>query len=109
MKVWITCLLSLIFTLPALAQTGASPYANSSGKPSDASLDAQSGNLDIFSLVHRANLANTKTFSEFKQNSGQELDDAVAKFRARTPLRISPAVLQAAPTTVPAAPTTPPR
>ncbi|WP_287130101.1 hypothetical protein [Candidatus Cyanaurora vandensis] len=83
---------------PVLAQFSGTATSTPTGTTNPGNttsgLGTEPGGLDVFSLIHRANLANPKSLQDFTKESDQGLIDEVARYRARTPLKISPEVLQ---------------
>jgi hypothetical protein len=95
MKKFVAFSIFLLFAVPAWAQSSVPALgSNSSGRSQTSTLGSDAGSLDIFSLVHKANLANSKSSKEFRDESAKEMDDVVAKFRNRKPLQITPAGMQ---------------
>jgi hypothetical protein len=90
--------LLLLVATPAFAQvdtsklSGASATGGAADNPNP--LNPTGGGLDMFSLIHQSNLANPTTPQQFTKRLGSGIDDAVAKFRARSVLKITPELIK---------------
>lgn len=70
---------SLLAIQPSLAQIG-TVDAGGNNDPQNNNLNFDSGNFNMFDLIHRANFGNT-TFDPNRQS--QQIDDAARAFRER--------------------------
>ncbi|WP_218080686.1 hypothetical protein [Anthocerotibacter panamensis] len=88
----------LLTSTPVWAQLAPANSRDLSGGSTSGSQDNPFGTggngLDVFSLVHRSNLANPTTPKQFNKESQETLDDEVAKFRSRNVLKITPALVR---------------
>jgi len=99
MKTVLLCSLLFWVASPAMAQFTSSGSKDPTNPTNTNNLNPtnplnEPGSLDVFSLIHRANLANSKSLTDFRKESTENLTDEVARYRARTPLKIAPTLIK---------------
>ena len=80
---------SLLLPIPVLAQaTNIDPLGDV--QTQDAGSDPLSGGsgFNVFDMIHRARLGNSRSLREFRTEQQQQLDDAAAEFRRQQLERI---------------------
>ncbi len=98
MRTWTTLIIGILLLTPSVgAQTFGGEFTGTvDTKTEDENnpFGATGGGLGIFDLLHRSNLANPKSFKDFKKDANQNMADEITKFRSRNTLKITPELIQ---------------